>query len=132
MPDLKLAAQSAVFAALNVPAVTGLAPVYQHTPDDTQPPVVIIGDMNAEAVGGKEGGFDRIDFEILTLVRAPGREHLTPLMAAVRAQLDEQALSQADAALSRPRFEGDSDEILEDGNTYLGVQRFSLFAQPND
>lgn len=138
MADLKLAAQRALFAALDVSAVTGSAAgltVWQHTPDDQQPPVVVLGEMSAENVGGKDGGFDRIDFEVLSLVRAPGREFLTPVMTAVRGAVEGAALVSATAILSPPVFESDDDEILEeDGSnvTYMGRQRFSLFAQPLD
>jgi len=130
MPDLKLAAQTAIYAALNVPAVTALAPVYQHVPDDTQPPAVVIDRMNVTAIGGKGGGLDLIEFDILTFIREPGREHLTPIMTAVRALLEEQALpAQSGVALSRPVFEADEDDVSEDGQTYSGLQRFSLVAQ---
>lgn len=135
MSDLKLAAQAAIFAALNVPAVTDLAPVHEFVPETeppTQPPLVIINDMNAKPAGGKGGEFDRIEFEIITLVREPGREFLTPLMAAVRDQLEGQALASAEAVLSAPVFESDDDQLLDDGQTYSGAQRFSLFAQPAD
>lgn len=132
MADLKLAAQNAIYDKLNgTAAVTSLAPVYQHVPDDHDPPVVIIGDMSMTSQGGKGGGLDLIEVEILSLVRAPGREHLTPLMTAIRDALDEQALdAQAGVTLSRPVFDGDEDALLDDGNTYMGTQRFSLFVQP--
>jgi hypothetical protein len=132
MADLKLAAQTAIVAKLSATAaVTNLAPVYQHVPDDTQPPVVVIGDISAAPVGGKGGALDLLDVEIITMVRAPGREHLTPLRNAVRDALDEQALpTQAGVALSVPVFAGDEDTIEDDGNTYIGTQRFSLYVQP--
>ena len=132
MTDLKLAAQDAIFDKLSA-ALAGLnVPVYQHAPENQEPPVVLIGAMRAEPVGGKDGGLDRIEMEILSYVRAPGREHLTPVMTLVRETLEEQPLTADDVLLSAPVFEGDEDDLDEDGQTYVGVQRFSLFAQPDE
>ncbi|HWT12298.1 MAG TPA: DUF3168 domain-containing protein [Allosphingosinicella sp.] len=128
MPDLKLAAQVAIYEVLS--ALPALAPFYQHVPGETQPPYSLIGDMSTTPMGGKSGGLDRIDFEILHYVREPGREFLTPRMAAAREALEGQALTADGVELSPPVFEGEDDGLLEDGQTYEGVQRFSLFAQP--
>jgi len=133
MPDLKLAAQDAIYDLLNAtPTVTDVGPVWQHAPEELEPPYTIIGDMSASPIGGKDGGLDRIEFEILTVRREPGREFLTPMMAAVRDTLEGAELTSADAVLSPPVFESDEDDLLDDGQTYIGVQRFSLIAQPND
>jgi len=132
MADLRVAVQVAVYEALSGAAeVTALAPVYQHVPEERDPPIVVVGKMNMSNEGGKGGGLYRIEFEIESLITKPGREHLTPIMAAVSAAIEDQELpAQAGVSLTRPVFEGDDDELLDDGNTYYGVQRFSLFAQP--
>jgi hypothetical protein len=133
MIDLRTATQRAFVQALGVPAVTGLAPVLQHVPENTQPPMAIVADVVAEAVGGKDGGLDRMTVEVLTAVREPRREALYALMAAVADTIDGKALpAQAGATLSVPTLESSDDEILEDGKTYMGTQRFTLFAQPAD
>jgi hypothetical protein len=94
MPDLKLAAQDAIFDKLNgTGAITAIGPVWQHPPDGLEPPYTLIGAMNATPFGGKDGGLDNIEVEILTVVRQPGREHLTPLMTAVRDALEGAALT---------------------------------------
>jgi len=133
MADLKLAAQAAIYGALNGAAVvTDLGPVFEYVPQDEEPPFTIVDRMSATPQGGKDGAFDLIEFDILTVVREPGREFLTPLMAAVRDTIEGATLVSAAAILSPPEFVGDEDELLEDGQTYLGRQRFSLFAQPAD
>jgi uncharacterized protein DUF3168 len=132
MIDLNLAAQKAIYGALSVPAVTNLSPVFQHVPDKQQPPVTIIGDLTATPAGGKDGGLDRIEFELISLVRAPSRTPLYSLMAAQRSVIEGQMLEAEGALLSAPVFEGSDDDLLDDGKTYLGTQRFSLFAQPSD
>ena len=133
MPDLKLAAQAAIYGALNAAsAVTGIGPVFEYVPEDQEPPFTIVDRMSATPQAGKDGGLDLIEFDILTMVRQPGREFLTPLMAAVRDTLEGVTLASATATLSPPEFVGDEDELLEDGQTYLGRQRFQLFAQAAD
>jgi hypothetical protein len=103
----------------------------QHVPDNTQPPIAVVADIVAEPAGGKDGGLDKMTFEIITLYRGPKRANLYSIQAAVRAKLEDVSLpAQAGAELSRPTMESEDDEILEDGITYLGTQRFSLFAQP--
>lgn len=133
MVDMKLAAQKGVFAALDVPALQALTPVFQHVPDGQDPPHTIIGEFTAAPVGGKDGGFDEIEFEVRTVVRAAGTEFLRPAMNKARELLEDQDLGTVDGvALSPPEFLSDEDEKPEDGITYEGVQRFKLFAQPSD
>lgn len=138
MTDLKLAAQVAIFVKLNAaPAVTGLAPVYEYVPSEQDgepvtPPYIVIDRMAATPQGGKGGMLDLIEFDILTVVRQPGREFLTPVMAAVRDTLEEASLVSTEAILSPPQFVGDEDELLENGQDYLGRQRFSTWAQPKN
>jgi hypothetical protein len=130
MSDFNMAVQVAFLQALSVPAVTDLSPVFQHVPEQTQPPVVIIADVTAEPAGGKDGGLDRMTVEIITMVRQPSRAALYALMAAVRGEIEDAALPpQAGVELSRPVFDASDDEILDDGETYMGTQRFTLFAQ---
>lgn len=131
MLDLKLAAQGAIYRALNgSAAVSGLSSVYQHVPDEADPPLTVIDKMTATPAGGKGDQFDLIEFEITSLVREPGRKHLTPLMTAIREALEGRPLLAPGVGLSPPVFESDDDGLLDDGNTYFGVQRFTLFAQP--
>lgn len=132
MVDLRDAAQAGIFAALNVPAVNSLAPVHQHVSEDTEPPLTIIGEISSTNAGGKDGGLELIQVRVLTVIRQPGREYLTPAMAAARVQIEGATLTAAGAVLSRPVFESADDELLDDGQTYVGQQRFSLFAQPAD
>jgi hypothetical protein len=132
MTDLTFAAQDATFDTLNVAAVTDLAQVLQHVPENTQPPVVVIGDITVVPIGGKDGGLDELTIEIITMFRGPKRSGLLAIQHAVRSTLEGAELSAAGALLSPPVFESSDDEILEDGITYLGTQRFSTIAQPAD
>ena len=130
MTDLTLATQDAVFAALSAGGTSALAPVYQHVPENTQPPAVIVGDIEVEAIGGKDGGLDRNVVTIVSFYRGPARKGLYAIMAANRAALDDQPLASAAAILSRPVFLNATDDLGEDGETYQGVQQFEIIAQP--
>lgn len=130
MTDLKKAAQDAFFNKLNVAGVTALAPVVQHLLENSQPPFVIIGEINGEPIGGKDGGLDRLTIDIITMIRTPKRAKLFELQAAVRDQLDGQVVSGAGVLLSNPVELASEDDILEDGETYMGTQRYETIVQP--
>ena len=131
MIDSASAVQQASFATLNgATAVTDLAEVWQSPPEDSQPPLVLIGDVSLEPIGGKDGGLDRATFEIVTLVRQPDQTALFALQMAVRNALDDQAITATGALISNPSFLSADVELLEDGETYMGTQRFETIVQP--
>jgi hypothetical protein len=127
--NFTIATQDALFAALNVTAMTDLAPVMQHVPEGTEPPLVIVGDISFTPVGGKDGNFDRAEVDIVTMYRGPKRAGLFALQEVVQTLLDGVALT-GDALFSNPRQIANQEEIMEDGITYVGTQRFELFVQP--
>ena len=130
MIDAATAVQEALFAALNVTAVTDLAPVWQNPPEGTNPPVVVIGNISLEPVGGKDGDLDRATADVLTFIRQPDQTVLFALQAAVRSQVDGQALTASGALLSAPVMTSSEVEMMDDGETYMGTQRFDIFVQP--
>jgi hypothetical protein len=131
MIDSASAVQQASFAALNgTTAVTDLAEVWQAPPEDSQPPLVLIGDVSLEPIGGKDGGLDRATFEIVTLIREPDQTALFALQMAVRNAIDGQAITASGALISLPTFLSADVEMLEDGETYMGTQRFETIVQP--
>jgi hypothetical protein len=73
---------------------------------------------------------DRVTFDIITLVREPRRAALHELMAAVRTRLEGATMAGTAVLISPPEFRNDDDDLLDDGNTYAGTQRFALWAQP--
>ena len=130
MPDLATATQDAIYAALNVTAVTDLAPVYQHVPENTDPPIVIVGDINFEPIGAKDGGLDRASAEIVSFYRGPKRAGLYDIQAVIRDALDGQSIAATGALFSHPVQVSSEAELLEDGITYQGIQTFELIVQP--
>lgn len=135
MADLKLALQDPVYDRLTgfagLIALVPAASIWQHPPDELDPPIVVIGEMRSENVGAKGDPFDRIDFNVLTVVRKPGREHLTPVQTQVRAALEGWTPTGAGVVMGEIVFESDEDTLDEDGVTYIGIQSFSTFVQPS-
>jgi hypothetical protein len=129
LTDLLQATQDGVFAALNVPAVTALAPVFQHVPENTQPPFIVVGDIDAEPFGSKDGDLEQQTIEIEYVARGKGRRELLAMMNAGREALEGQPISANGADLSRPRWLNSSALGAEDGVTYAGVQQYEVIAQ---
>jgi len=130
MIDAATAVQEALYAALNVSGVTDLAPVWQNPPEGTDPPVVVIGNVSLEPIGGKDGGFDKATADVLTFVRQPDQTVLFALQTAVRNQVDGAQLTAPGAVLSAPVMTSSEVEMMDDGETYMGTQRFEVFVQP--
>lgn len=127
MTNVPQVVQTAFFNKLNVSAITTLAPLVQHILEDTEPPLFVIGDISTEPMGGKDGGLDRVTIEIWTYSRKPNRTELYTMQNAVRTLLD--GISLSTSGLSDPIEVANESEMLDDGQTYVGTQRYELFAQ---
>jgi hypothetical protein len=138
MLDAATAVQDACFTALNVAAVTGLgAEVWAHAPEilpDADPletgSIVLVHSVSLDPIGGKDGGLDQATATLITLVRKPDPAALYTLQAAVRDQLDGQPVAAFGALLSSPIMVSSEVELLEDGETYMGIQKFETIVQP--
>lgn len=129
MTSIPQAIQDAIHAALDVAALTDVAPVVQHILEDSEPPLFVIGDISTEPIGGKDGGLDKATFDIWTYSRQPNRTQLYAMQALVRARLDGQPITAAGYILSNPVELLSESDMLEDGETYVGTQRYELIAQ---
>lgn len=135
MPDdLKLATQDGIWALIEPMAGTLVdgdqLQLFQHVPQDTQPPLVVISDISSEEVGAKSDPWERHTVEIISEYRGPARKHLYAIMGQIMALVDGAAIAQPPGiSLTVPEFEGSEDGLLEDGQTYQGRQRFVLFAE---
>jgi hypothetical protein len=138
MADFRLPVQDAVVAALmplDGTVVDGKpVRVLQHVPQTNppvQPPLIVVGSIETTPIGGKDGDFDSVTFTVETYYRGPARRFLLAMQADVRGQIEGQQLpAQAGVLLSEPVLDGADDALLEDGLTYSGTQKFTLFAQP--
>lgn len=116
------------FDALNVAAVTDLAAVFQHVPEDTNPPVLIIGDMDSEPIVTKGGSDQRVALTIAAVVLAEERRPLRALKAVVLAALDGRQVSRDGWQLAYNFTGADGFLDPETGEAYAGNFRFSVMA----
>lgn len=125
MSDAQNATEAAIFAALSA---GGLAwPVHQHVPEDTPPPLNIIGDMSGAPLGDKDSRDELIELEISTIYQGEARKPVLAEQAKIVAALDEQELTVTGWTI-RPLKESASAFLMPDGETYLGTTRFTVFA----
>lgn len=133
--DLLQGAQDAVFAALKpieqdraLPAGLG---VYQHLPEDVQPPIVMIGQIGSESADEHGDQVELISIEIQYVYRGPSRAPLLAMMHAGRRALDNQDIAAPGIAFERPRYQRqEAGDALADGITYVGLQYFEFTAEP--
>lgn len=137
MIDLLQAAQDAAFAALKpIEALPGLPAgmqVFQHVPQDTQPPMIVLGMMTSDDAGEKGEQVEEITLEVQYVYRGPGRAPLLAMMHAGRTALDRQEISidGSGALLEYPRFvSAEAGDAIADGVTYVGLQVFKFYAWP--
>jgi hypothetical protein len=134
MIDSRTAAHVALYAALNAEtAVTDLADVWGHAPEDTQPTaakgIVQVGFASATNEGGKDGGFDEVTIDVLASVREPDATALYALSTAVRNAIEAQNMSAPGADIGRPEFVSVEPDLLDDGETYVDRLTFKMFVQ---
>ena len=119
---MRAAIIEAVYNALNVAAVTNLAPVFHHVVDDTQPPFVRIADVSLSDEGDKEGGLFRASISIEAYYRGTKGSVAAALADAVAAALRNSTLSSAGMVPVRAhQVQTAGPSQGEDGVTYLAT-----------
>lgn len=135
MDDLLEPAQDALFAALKPIEAMGGMPdglgVFQHVPEDTQPPMIVVGQLASENAEDKGELGEEITAEIHYVYRGPSRAPLLAMMRAGRGVLQGQEISAAGALFETPRWiAAEASNALADGVTYVGLQIFKFYAEP--
>ena len=126
--------QQALFAALSADAtLQGMlgspARVFDHVPQDSAFPYVVIGEATSGPFDGKtENGMEQT-LTIHAWSRYRGLKEVKQIMAAVTASLDDQALAISGHTLVLLRFEFAATFLDPDGMTRHGVQRFRALTQ---
>jgi len=126
--------QQALFAALSADAtLQGMlgspARVFDHVPQDSAFPYVVIGEATSGPFDGKtENGMEQT-LTIHAWSRYRGLKEVKQIMAAVTASLDDQALAISGHTLVLLRFELAATFLDPDGMTRHGVQRFRALTQ---
>jgi hypothetical protein len=128
MSHLVEAARAAVFSQLRL-MIEGA--IYDHIPQDTQPPFRHLGEIEWEPAGAKYDDTLRVTIELVTLYRGEDRAALTAMVAANRAALHERHIH-ADEAVIQQLVEigGSISDAASDGVTYAAIQHFEMEVEP--
>ncbi len=133
--DSQWVLQQAVYAALRadstLQALTGATParVFDHVPQDSDFPYVVIGEATTADWDTKtEDGMNQT-LMIHSWSRHRGLKEVKLMMAAVVDALDRQALSTTGHTLVQLRFEFSDTFLDQDGLTRHGVQRLRALTE---
>jgi hypothetical protein len=125
--DAEDAVEKEAFERLNVADIVAIAPVYQHVPQDTPPPVLIIADMDSEPVETKDGGDERVSLILVAVMPGEERVPLRELKALIKRQLDRHQASRGGWRMQFA-FEGSDGFLDGDSADYVANFRFSVLA----
>ena len=136
--DLLEPAQDALVAALkpieqmaSLPSELVGLKVYQHVPENAQPPMIIIGMMGSRPDSDKGDQLEWISAEVQTVYRGSARWPLLRLMQLVREQIEGQTLEADNVAFEPPRLVSvEAGDAIADGITYVGLSNFEFGAEP--
>ncbi|WBO23933.1 tail completion protein gp17 [Sphingomonas abietis] len=130
-PDVLQAAQDRVFLLLNgAPSLTGK--VYQAVPQDTQPPFVVVGDMNVQPLGGKLDTSKRITVDVHFVYRGEERRGLLAMMNAAYWALFGKVPDDLDGVTFCGPIDWLADDTATgtDGVSYAGLSTWEVCAEP--
>lgn len=128
--------QAAVAKALydRLAAEVSLADVFQHVPEDTPPPVVIVGDVSFEDIGTKDAPLFRFDISIVSVVAGPGRKPLDAVQAQVNEAINRwKPTATTQVEFGEVRLSSGSGQLIAgtDGDPiYYGDQQASVLVTP--
>lgn len=126
--DAEDAVEAEAYEVLNVPAVNKLAKVFQHVPADTAPPVLIIGDMDAEPIETKDGRDQKVTLILATVIDAEERRPIRALKAKVIELLHGHQASRGGWLLEFTFAGSDGFRDGEETSAYVGNFRFNVLA----
>lgn len=130
MSELIGSTLSGAFEALDITAMTSLAPVFSDVPQKQQPPFVELGAIDAEEVEGADG-LELHSIEIEYQYRGSSRLPLLAMMKTGRAAL-EAGLSAAGIAFGDVRWLASATDREDDGVTWHGIQKYAVHVQADD
>jgi hypothetical protein len=124
------AVEAAAFAALNVSAITTLLPVFQHVPENTNPPVLIVGSMDSDTndIATKDGDDEHINITITAVVTAEERRPLRAIKRKVKELLNGHVVNGTDWTICFTYSGADSVLLADNGQDYVGNFHFSALA----
>lgn len=126
MTDLAFGLQKAIYTALTAAGV----PVFQEVPEDEPTPYVVLGEDLIEDIGDKISRLEQHTVSISTVTDMQGRMAMRTMQEAIRSTLDRRPIHADGCIFDNLRHQNSEDALLDDGVTYVGVQRFTTIAQP--
>lgn len=102
MIDLLTATQDAVFAVLKAGVPANLGTVTQHVPEDWQPPLIVVGSIEATNTGTKNDPEESHSVEIVYAYRGEARRNLYAMMFAGRSAIEGATLTIPGAVFGKP------------------------------
>jgi hypothetical protein len=127
-PDLLKATRDAVYNLLDATVPKSVAPVFDHVPENTQPPMIIVGDIESEP--GESKGTEDLTFEIYSVFRGQGRGGLLRIMHWARTTLEQGRFEASDVTFESLEWQSSASVSADDGVTYAGTQAFRVTAEP--
>lgn len=102
-------------------------PVYQDVPDDTPPPVIILGDIDAAPLGDKDDIDQLVTLEIVTVTAGDERKPLLGLQGRIKDRL-RGAVTEVEGWRLAFTFLDGRAEMTPDASGYVGLQKFEILA----
>lgn len=121
------AVEKAAYTLLSAGGDIG-APVYQHVPENTDPPVIIIGDMTSVALAPKGDGDERITLTIVAAVNGEERKPLLALLNGIKERLHNARVAVGDDWELAFTWLSGNALITPDGEGYIGDSQFEVLA----
>jgi len=115
--------------AATVEKPAALATVYQHVPQNTAPPVVIIGDLDAEpfAATKAEDEDQLVTLVVIAVTEGEERKPNLAILRAIKTALNGLRVDRDGWSLSF-KFLSSDGALLEPGDTYEGRNLFQVTA----
>lgn len=126
MPSAKDAVERAAYQLLTDGEPIGAA-VFQDVPQDTPPPVIIIGDMESAGIGGRDDEDRIVSLEVVTVTAGDERKPCLMLQDKIEARLDQAKVDLNGWSLTF-RWVDDSAALTPDATGYVGLQKFEIMA----
>lgn len=126
MSNAKDAVELATYQLLTAAPAIG-AGVFQDVPQDTPPPVIIIGDMDSYGIGGKDDDDRIVNLEIVVVTAGDERKPCVALQDSVETRLDGAKFEVAGWSLTF-RWVDDSAALTPEADGYVGLQKFEIMA----
>lgn len=123
MTDAVSATGAALFAALSTATLT----FYQHVPQDTVPPVGVIGEHRVTAPFGKGDPDRSIEIDIIVIYQGEQNKPVIAWQAEIIDKLDGKTLSASGFRIC-PTILSETCQLDDDGITYVGTSKFKILA----